>query len=205
LEQVILHHVPQGTGLIKIARSLTDARFLGHCDLHMIDVMPIPQWLDDRIRKPKHQQILYGLFPQIMIDSIDLLFVVVAMQLSIEFAGAGEIRAEGFLNNDSMLPNEAVETRLIEIANDVDEISWWNSQIENNALAEPRSRFADLLEQVLIACRVRVIALDVIEALNEPTGRCYIQIRSILLSEGVIKMDTPTLSVPITTSKRDKP
>ena len=121
-----------------------------------------------------------------MIDSKDLLFAVVAMQLSVEFAGAGEIRAEGFLNNDSMLSNDAVETRLIEIANHLDEIIRRDSEIEDNVLAEAGSRCVDLLKQVLIGCRVRVIALDVLEALHEPPGRWRIQIRPIMVSEHVI-------------------
>ncbi len=84
-----LHHISQGPGLIKITRSLANSGFLGHGDLHVIDVVPIPQRLYDRVRESKYQQVLNGLFPQIMIDSKNLLLFIMAMQFSIEIAGAG--------------------------------------------------------------------------------------------------------------------
>ena len=55
----------------------------------VIDVLPIPKGLYYRVRKAKHQQILNGLFPQIMIYSINLFLIVMAMQLSVQFACAG--------------------------------------------------------------------------------------------------------------------
>ncbi len=62
-----------------------------------------------------------------MIDPINLLFCIMAMQFSIKLTGADEISAEGFLNNDSMLADDTVETRFIELSYDVDELIRWDS------------------------------------------------------------------------------
>ena len=46
---------------------------LGVCDLNVIDVLPVPQRLEDAVGKTKDQQVLHRLFAEIMIDAINLL------------------------------------------------------------------------------------------------------------------------------------
>ena len=43
LEQVVLHHVPEGADAIVIVDPVADAQILGHGDLHMVDDFPAPQ------------------------------------------------------------------------------------------------------------------------------------------------------------------
>ncbi len=58
--------------VIKLATMLHTDLFCNG-DLHMIDVIPIPQRLEDRIGKTRHEDILDRFLAQVMIDAIDLL------------------------------------------------------------------------------------------------------------------------------------
>ena len=46
-----------------------DAERFGHGDLHMIDIVTIPDRFEERVGKPKEIQPLHRLFPEEMIDS----------------------------------------------------------------------------------------------------------------------------------------
>ena len=52
-----------------------DANRFGNRDLHVIDIATIPHGLKNPIRGSKHQNILNGLFAEIMIDTINLVHV----------------------------------------------------------------------------------------------------------------------------------
>ncbi len=72
LNQMALNHVSQRAGLFIITRAIFNTQRFGHGDLDVINVISIPQWLQHRIGKTEHHQILYGLFPQIMVNAINL-------------------------------------------------------------------------------------------------------------------------------------
>ena len=57
-----------------------------------------------------------------MIDAVDLLLAIVALQLGVEFAGAGKVGAEGLLDDDPMMSDDAVEAGLVQVADDAHEI-----------------------------------------------------------------------------------
>ncbi len=65
----------------------------------MVDVLPVPKWFEDAIGKSKRKQVLDGLFAEIVVDTIDLRFIEVVMNLLIDQLRAGEIGAERFLDN----------------------------------------------------------------------------------------------------------
>jgi hypothetical protein len=39
----------------------------------MIDVAPVPDWLENAVAEPKGEDVLDGLFPQVMVDAVDLM------------------------------------------------------------------------------------------------------------------------------------
>ena len=86
---MVLHHVAQHAGAIKVAGSRADAGVLRYGDLHLIHVVAIPQRLDDAVSKAQDQEVLHSLFAEIVIDAIDLIFVEMTMQLLVECSGAG--------------------------------------------------------------------------------------------------------------------
>ncbi len=75
LENVVRHHVAQRARFVVIGPALFDAYRLRHRDLDVVDVAPVPNRLEDSVREAEDQDILDGLFSQVVIDPVDLLFV----------------------------------------------------------------------------------------------------------------------------------
>jgi hypothetical protein len=72
--QVILEHIPHYTHTIIKTSPMLKTNCFGDCDLDMVDEIPIPQRLEDRIGKTGYQYVLHGLLPKVMIDSVNLVF-----------------------------------------------------------------------------------------------------------------------------------
>ena len=101
LEQVILHHVAQGTRLLVVRATRLHADGLGDRDLHVGDVVAVPQRLEDLVGEAQHEEVLDGLLPEIVIDAVDLVLAEVAPELPIEGPGALEVVAERLLDDDA--------------------------------------------------------------------------------------------------------
>ena len=87
LQQVVLEHVAQHAGRVVVAAAAADGHFLGHGDLHVVDVVAVPDRLEDRVGEPQHQHVLHGLLAQVMVDAIDLLFAKHAVHRLVQLAG----------------------------------------------------------------------------------------------------------------------
>ena len=99
LQQVVLHHVAQCPGRLVVSGPRPDAERLGRGDLDVLHVIPIPERLEDAVRKAHHEHILHRLLAQVMVDAIDLIFAEVAQQFAVEIGRAGRIVAERFLDD----------------------------------------------------------------------------------------------------------
>ena len=73
LKQVIGHHVTQRAGGIIKSSPRPDAKRLRDGDLHMINVVAIPQRLEDAVAEPKDHDVLHRLLAEIMVDAEYLL------------------------------------------------------------------------------------------------------------------------------------
>ena len=71
----------------------------GDCDLDMVDEIPIPQRLEDRVGKPGYQYVLHGLFPKIMINSVNLVFREYLVKLLIEQPRRWQVGSKRFFND----------------------------------------------------------------------------------------------------------
>ena len=82
---MILHHVAQSTrSFVEAGAHLNSERF--RCrDLHLIDVVRVPEGCEDRVRKSQDQNVLRGFFAEEMIDAISLLFGEGTADDAIEF------------------------------------------------------------------------------------------------------------------------
>src|SRR5580658_5226663 len=103
LQQVVLDHVPQRPTAVIIPATLSHAHLLRHADLDMIDKIPVPQRLEDMIRKPKGREILYHLLSQVMIDMIDLPLLEPPGQIPVELFGGFEIGPEWFFHDNPVM------------------------------------------------------------------------------------------------------
>ena len=71
LQQVVLDDVAHGADFLVEAAASLHAEALGHRDLHAVDVIAVPQGLEQRICKPEVQEVLHGLLAEVMVDPED--------------------------------------------------------------------------------------------------------------------------------------
>jgi hypothetical protein len=60
---MVLHHVAQCTGFFIVTGPRADAFRFTHGDLHMVDVLVVPNRLEDDVGETDDHQILNGFFP----------------------------------------------------------------------------------------------------------------------------------------------
>ena len=98
---MILHHIAQSTGLIVEAPTTLDAHILYCGNLNSLDVIAIPQWLEDPISEAQSHDVLHSLLTEEVIDTIELMF---AERLTIDLVQLHsrlEIIAKGLLNDNT--------------------------------------------------------------------------------------------------------
>src|SRR5689334_20269055 len=98
---MVRDHVAQRAGLFVVARAAANAHRLGRGDLHVIDVVTIPDRLEERIAEPENEDVPYRLFPEIMIDTIDLLLAKNGAHLLIQPSRALDVVSERFFDDDA--------------------------------------------------------------------------------------------------------
>ena len=91
---MVLEHVAHHAGCVVVAAAAADVDFLGHGDLHVVDVVAVPDRLEDRVGKPQHEQVLHRFLAEVMIDAVDLLLVEHGVDDLVQLSGAGQIGAE---------------------------------------------------------------------------------------------------------------
>jgi hypothetical protein len=100
LEQVVLDHVAHDPGAIIIAGTGANAFGLCDGDLHVINIVAVPDGLKARIGKAEDQHILDRLFAQVMIDPVELLFAHHREELAVQGPRGGGIIPKGFFENN---------------------------------------------------------------------------------------------------------
>src|SRR5207245_9404500 len=68
LKDMVLDDVAHRPGLLVIAGPLLDPDRLRHRDLHVVDVLAVPDRLEDPVRETQDEDVLDGLLAQVMVD-----------------------------------------------------------------------------------------------------------------------------------------
>ena len=68
---MVLDHVAYGSVLVVECAASFDAEIFSHGDLNALDVVSIPERLDESVRKAKNDQILHGSLAQVVVNSIN--------------------------------------------------------------------------------------------------------------------------------------
>ena len=76
------HHVAQRAGGVVGLAALLDADRLGDGDLHVVDVVAVPQRLEEAVGEAEDQDVLHRLLAEIVIDAEDLLLARHAQDLA---------------------------------------------------------------------------------------------------------------------------
>ena len=90
LEEMVGNHVAKGAGGFVEAAAMFDADGFGGGDLHVVDVIAIPERLDDVVREAEDHQVLDGLFAEVVVDAVDLIFGEDLFQIFVELDRGGE-------------------------------------------------------------------------------------------------------------------
>ena len=130
LQYVVLHHVAQcadpfvvadaaASHFARLAVVLREPLFLGHGDLHVVDVLVVPQRLENAVGKPQHQQVLHGLLAQIMVDAVGLMFVEARAHGGVHRPGTFQVAADRLLDDHArertLLVGRGDHARLLQV------------------------------------------------------------------------------------------
>src|SRR5205085_1657430 len=139
---------------------------LGDRDLHMVNIAPVPDWLENAVPEPEHENVLHRFFSKVVINRIDLRFTENFGDVCAKCAGRIEIAAEWLLNDDA--PPMAIfltnKSRIAELINDRDKMFRRGCEIEQ-AVGVFKSRL-----KLRINIRLIKIAFDIIELCDEFSG-----------------------------------
>ena len=73
LHQVVLDHVAGGADAVVVAGAAADADVLGHRDLHVVDVVGVPDRLEQVVREAHREDVLHRLLAEVVVDPEDRL------------------------------------------------------------------------------------------------------------------------------------
>jgi len=158
---VVLEDVADGAGLLVERAAILDADRFRHGDLHVIDVAPVPQRLEDPIPEPEDQQVPDGLLAEVVVDAVDLRLAEDLADLAVQSLRRIEVVPERLLDDDP--PPAAVVALMIEadpteLADDLGELGGLGGEV-----VEPVAAGALGLIQLVEPLRERVEALRIVE------------------------------------------
>ena len=88
---------------IVIGAAPADADRFGHGDLDVVDVLRVPERLEQDIGKAHRHQVLHRLLAEVMVDPVDLAFAEMRRQRRVQRACRGKVAAEGLFDDDARL------------------------------------------------------------------------------------------------------
>ena len=100
-------HVAIGAGRLVEVAALGQSEGLGHVDLDVVDVIAVPDRLEQSVGEAEGEDVLGRLLAEEMVDAEDLILIERLVQLLVERDGTGQIRAEGLLHDDSAALDQA--------------------------------------------------------------------------------------------------
>src|SRR6266852_8936152 len=96
---MVLHDVAHRARAVVVASSLFDADRFGGRDLNVIDVLTCPDRLEDAVREAQHEDVLDGLFAEVMIDAEDLVLAEDLLDDAREVHRALQVVSVGLLHD----------------------------------------------------------------------------------------------------------
>ena len=98
---MVLDDVAQRAGALVESAPVLDPERLGHRHVHVADIAPVPDRLEDRVGKTQREHVLHCLFAHVMVDPVDLVLVEGLVQRLVEGHGRLEVPAEGLLDHEA--------------------------------------------------------------------------------------------------------
>ena len=164
LEEVCHDHVAERPGALVEAGAASDRERLGHVDLDVVDVIAVPDRLEQTVREPQREDVLHGLLAEEVVDSEDLRLVEDAVNRVVQSTSGLEVGPERLFENDARALREPVLAQGLGDAGKG--LRRYGKVVEQAWLAAdlPLCRGDGVSE----AARVRGVGGGVVEALREP-------------------------------------
>ena len=140
LQQVVLEEVARRAGLLVERAAALDPDRLGHRDLHVVDVAPVPDGLEDPVREPEDQEVPDGLLAQVVVDAVDLPLPEDLADLAVEPDGRVEVAPERLLDDDpspAALVALVVQAGAAQLGDDLGERRRLRREVEQPVAARP--------------------------------------------------------------------
>ena len=145
-------HVAEGARVLVERTTHLDRERLRDVDLHVVDVVAVPDRLEHPVGEAERQQVLDRLAPEVVVDPIDPLLLEDRVEALVQLPRGGEVGAEGLLGDHPRVVVEAEFTDLLhglllgfrrqrEVEEEVDVVA-------AEFLAGSRHRPAEILEAV---------------------------------------------------------
>jgi len=82
---MVLQDVAERPRLLVEGATSLNADRLCHGDLYMVNVAAVPDWLEDQVAEAEDQDVAHRLFPQVVINAIDLALAEDLAYLAVQF------------------------------------------------------------------------------------------------------------------------
>src|SRR5450631_1169832 len=173
LQQVVLDDVADGARLLVEPSAPLDAEALRHRDLHALDVVPVPDRLEERVGKPEQQEVLHRLLAEVVIDPEDRRFVESGVQRPVERPRRRQIAAERLLDHQ---PGPLGGAAIGQPTDHCPEDTGGNRQVMGGA-----GRLAQLAPQRREGGPVSVVAAHIAEAAEQLADHRLVELLDVLL------------------------
>src|SRR2546425_8771361 len=186
LTQMILDDVAHGARLVVERAPALDSELFGHRDLHALDVIAVPERLQESVGEAEEEHVVYRPLAEVVVDPEDRCLIEGAEQDPVELLRGGDVVAERFLDDDAGAVRAA---RLAELLHDQLEQHGRDGQVVRRPSGGAQL-FADGLERR----RVLVVAVDVAQQAAQLAERRGIE--APVLFEAVLGTGLELLELP---------
>ena len=146
LHQMVHDHVAQRPDRVVEVSAGLYAERLGHGDLDGLDVRPVPQRLEDRVREPQIEDLLDPHLAEVVVDPTQLRLVDVLVQVGGQRPSRGEVVSERLLDHH---PGRLRQARLREALDHGGEQEGRDLQVVNRVLEAPHGIGDPLIGRVV--------------------------------------------------------
>ena len=150
---MILDHVADGARLVVEGAAALDPKIFGQGDLHALDVVSVPEGLQEGVREPEEQHVVHRPLAEVMVDAKDPSLVEARQQRTVERLRRNEVATERLFDDDATAIGPARSGQLF---HDEPEQCGWDGEVVRRALGG-----AELPANGLERRRISVIAVDV--------------------------------------------
>mmetsp|Transcript_1197 Transcript_1197/g.3360 ORF Transcript_1197/g.3360 Transcript_1197/m.3360 type:complete len:441 (+) Transcript_1197:13-1335(+) len=101
LQKMVLHDVADDADVVKVACAALDSEIFLEGDLDALDVVAVPDGLENGVGKPESHEVLHKLLPEVVIDAVGLVLGELLSDFDAHLRVRLGIAAEGLLDDDA--------------------------------------------------------------------------------------------------------